>query len=213
MTYPSTTTPTITHGYATLDEFKSRYLSTDATEYVTDLTRDFDICSVITSVSRLIDAICHRNFWYFSNIPEIRYFSPQSADMCMIDDLWDITTLETDDDRDGIYENTWDITDYWLSPINTTGCYTFLKRTPYAQNVFSVLDNNVKLTGIYGYSADGNTPELVHEACMIQSNRIWMRKGAPFGVVGSAEMGQIVIPGKLDPDMILMLKPLMRSLV
>ena len=50
-------------------------------------------------------------------------------------------------------------------------------------------------------------PGPVSEACGLQASRYFLRKGAPFGVVGSADAGFIRLQNRLDPDVQLMLSP------
>lgn len=46
----------------------------------------------------------------------------------------------------------------------------------------------------------------VNEAAMILASRIFKRKDAPFGVLGSAEMGQMLVIAKHDPDVMLLMR-------
>lgn len=50
-------------------------------------------------------------------------------------------------------------------------------------------------------------PANVVEASLIQAGRVFRRKDAPFGVVGSAEMGSGIVIARLDPDVRMMLDP------
>lgn len=54
-------------------------------------------------------------------------------------------------------------------------------------------------------------PATVREACLLQTARLFSRKSALYGVVGGSEMGQIVIPTKLDPDVALLLRDYVSS--
>lgn len=47
----------------------------------------------------------------------------------------------------------------------------------------------------------------VNEAAMILVGRIFKRKDAPFGVIGSVEMGQMLVIAKHDPDVRLLMEP------
>ncbi len=209
----SATNPTITNGYATLDQFKARYIGTGAAAPAADTMRDFEICDVIMAVSRMIDAVCSRNFWQFSTVDETRYYTPQSTTYCAIDDLQSITSLATDSDVDGTYATVWAAKDYWLSPVNAE-VFTYLERTPRSDYMFlGYAPRFVKVVGKFGYTADGTIPEIVHEACMLMSNRIWLRKGAPFGVIESPGTGMLSIPTRLDPDIERFLAPVTRNLI
>jgi hypothetical protein len=45
----------------------------------------------------------------------------------------------------------------------------------------------------------------VRQATLIQATRLFKRKDAPFGVIGSAEMGQLQVVPTIDPDIKLLL--------
>jgi hypothetical protein len=65
----------------------------------------------------------------------------------------------------------------------------------------------VKVTGKFGWQA---VPSKVKTACLIQAERLFKRKDAPFGVIGSAEMGQLQVIPKLDPDFYILLEDYVR---
>ena len=58
------------------------------------------------------------------------------------------------------------------------------------------------MVGKFGWCA---VPDVIAEACLIQAQRLFKRRDAIFGVVGSAEMGQLVTIAKLDPDVQMLL--------
>ena len=51
---------------------------------------------------------------------------------------------------------------------------------------------------------------IVHEVALLMAERLHKRKDAIFGIVGSAEMGQIVAIAKQDPDVKLLMQPFMK---
>lgn len=193
---------TITNGYATLAQFKERY---DVEG--TDNNRDAEMEAVIQSVSREIDLYCCRVF-YAGSAGVVRYFEPVSPGMCPIDDAITITAVKTDADGDGVYETTWASTDYYSMPMNGSPIM-WLQRSRQGSYSFPVYPMAVQVTGTWGYAS--TTPDVVREACLIQSHRIWVRKAAPFGVAGASEMGNAIVIAKIDPDMQLMLDPLRRT--
>jgi hypothetical protein len=197
----------ITNGYASLASFKTRFGTGG-----TDANRDAEVESVIQGVSRLIDALCNRVF-FASAIEEARYFSPTDWFTCFTDDIQSITTLKTDEDGDGTYETTWALTDYRLQPLNRVANITpatWLETKPNGQHFFPLQSGSVEITGKFGFCLLANVPDIIKEACYIQSHRVWSRKDAPFGVTGSAGMGQVMAITKLDPDVELMLEPYLR---
>lgn len=195
---------TITNGYATLLELKERLFPTG----LSDTHDDPALEQVITGVSRWIDAYCRRRFYAAS---ETRYFTAADRKLCFVEDLLTVTTLSTDEDGDRTYETTWTATDYDLEPYNAAlegqaAPYTHIRVAPNGTHYFPSTRKGVKIVGSFGYAS--TTPPLVKEACLLQSIRTFKRKDAPFGVAGSAEMGQLVVIPKLDPDVAMMLRSL-----
>ena len=193
---------TITNGYATLAEARARMGITVSA----DTTDDTIIENVIEAVSRLIDNYTGRRF-HTTTSDEIRYFTPEHSEYLGTGDIISITTLQTDEDGDRAYEKTWATTDYDFLPYNASldsKPYTELQITPNGDYAFPSGAKSVKITGKWGYSA---VPDAINEACLLQTFRLFKRKDAPFGVVGSAELGQLQVIPKLDPDVKLLLDP------
>lgn len=193
---------TITNGYTDLATLKARVIEGTP---ATDSGRDTQMELVIQGVSRLIDNYCHRVF-YKSASDETRVYTASDRATVYTDDIVSITTLKTDDNCDGIYERNWTVSDYRLKPDNLSPSNRIVIR-PYGLKYFPLFDGGVQVVGIFGFNA---VPDVVREACLLQCNRLWLRGDAPFGVVGSAEMGQATAIAKLDPDVELMLAGVMR---
>jgi hypothetical protein len=201
----------IVNGYCTLNQFKQRFMP----ETKADASRDADLELIIQAVSRKIDQSCGRVFYESSSAADtVRYFTAQHPHRCYIDDVHTITTLKTDDDGDGIAETTWSATaDYWAMPRNTpfgAWPYMWLQVMPEGSYTFPAgLVNGVEVTGAFGWAA---VPDEIREACLLQSNRIWQRRAAPFGVLGANEFGAPVVINKLDPDIQGLLELYMRTI-
>jgi len=198
----------ITNGYCTLLEFKYRFYPTDSD----DLLDDRVIESVITAVSREIDEYCHRRFWK-NTANEVRYFTAAWGNLLLCDDIVSITGVATDDDGDRTYSNSLAATDYDLEPYNAAldGIpYNRMRIAPNSSQAFLTSQRGNKLTGIFGWNA---VPSQVNEACLIQSIRLFKRKDAPFGVMGTGEMGQVVTLTSLDPDVKMLLEPFVKNKV
>ncbi len=197
---------TITHGYCTLAELKRR-IGLDT--YDTD--RDTDLELLIQAASRKIDKHCGRYF-YAGTAGTISYVTAQSAYRVYMNDFSAITAVETDDDGDGTYENSWASTDYIKMPINLPygWPYTWLQVSAYGDYSFPRgLTNGVKITGTDGWVA---VPDEVREAAFLLCNRLWQRRNAPFGVAGANEFGVPVVIVKLDPDVIELLNPFTKAI-
>lgn len=182
----------IVNGYATLADLKAR-LGIG----VSDVTDDSVLENVVEAVSRWIDHYCNRRFY---SAAETRYYTAESPVVLWTDDLVSITSLATDDDGDRVYETAWAATDYDLEPYNAALSgepYTAIRIAPNGSYTFPSTRKGVKITGTFGYPA---IPDAVAEACLLQSSRVFRRKDAPLGVVGSPEIGQAVTLGRVDPD-------------
>lgn len=172
---------------------------------LTNTDKDTRLEQIVQAVSRQIDQQCGRRF-YAAN--QTRYYTPRN-EYCLTlpDDLLSVTTLTTDDDGDGTVETVWASTDYLLTPFNASA-----DGIPYSGLVvndaqgrycFPLYQRSVEIMGSFGYAE--TVPDEIREATIIQSVRIFRRGDAPFGVTGSAEMGQSVVIARLDPDVRAML--------
>ena len=194
---------TITNGYCTLQELRQRlqFASTDTTD-------DSMLETIVTGVSRLIDNYTGRRF-HSTAADETRYYTAEFADLFLCpDDIISITTLATDSDGDRTYEHTWTATTHYeLEPANAAldgAPYTRIAAAPRSFYLFPAgMARGVKIVGKFGYAAV--IPTAVREACLLQCERLYKRKDAIFGVLGSAEMGQMMVIPKLDPDVQLLL--------
>lgn len=183
--------------YATTTELKNRI-------GIRDMVDDAIMGQVLDAVSRGIDNYCGRSF-YASTAGVLRYYTPLSAEMVLIDDCIALSAVATDDNADRTYATTWATTDYDLLPENAAANgapYDTIATTPVGSYCFPSWRRSLKLTGAWGWPA---VPDPVHEACLIQGSRVFKRKDAPFGISGTPEMGQMRL-GRLDPDVLWMLE-------
>lgn len=199
---------TVVNGYCTLDELKARLdIST------TDTADDTKLEVIIQAASRAIDAKTGRRF-YATTADETRYYTAEADDVVFTDEIISVTSLLTDDDGTRAYATTWASTDYELEPVNAAldgKPYTRIELAPYSPYTFPEgVRRGIQITGIFGFCTAEAHPDVVREACLIQSARLFKRKDAPFGVVGSPELGQLQPLNKLDPDVELMLQGVTR---
>lgn len=196
---------TITNGYTTLATAKVRIGN------IPDTADDTTLESIITAVSRWIDAECGR---FFFTATQTRYYTAYHAVELWIDDALTITSLNSDYDGDGVYETTWAASDYYLLPANARNDspvqpYSHIRMSLNGHYSFpQMIPNGVQIVGSWGY--DTAVPSVIAEACLLQTARIFRRKDAPFGVTGSADMGQSMVLPRLDPDVRMMLAPYRR---
>lgn len=178
---------------------------------VIEPTDDAVIEQVVEDVSRAVDDICGRTFYAAT---QTRVFTPTNARELIVGDLLTVTTLKTDQDGDRVYETTWATTDFDLGPENAPylvppSAYYWISVAPQGRYSFPLGVRTVEIVGSWGAAA--TVPGPVREATLIQAIRLYKRKDAPFGVMGSAEMGQLQVLPKLDPDVKLLLNKYIRA--
>ncbi len=80
-------------------------------------TTDYDTAlrKLLEYASRQLDKECRRFFYCYTGT---RYYNGAKSDLFLPDDLLSITTLKTDEDADGTFENSLATTDYFLYPLN-----------------------------------------------------------------------------------------------
>jgi len=120
-----------------------------------------------------------------------------------------LTSIKLDYDGDQTFETTLATTDYWTEPRNETP-KTSIRMKPQGAEHFTLREYSVEVTATWGYNATASIPPVVSQATLLQANRLWNRRGSPFGVAGTNEMGQALVIAKLDPDIELLLNPLRR---
>lgn len=175
-----------------------------------DHDHDLTLQSILEAVSRMIDNYTHRRFY---TATETRYYTPVSRVEAFIDDCVSVTAVVTDDNADRTYPSTWSATDYDLEPYNAAldgKPYTTICVAENSTKEFPVVKKGLKITGAFGYCTSTNIPDPIVEACNLQSERVYKRKDAPFGVMGSADMGTVTVIPKLDPDVKMLLDPYKR---
>ena len=188
--------------YASLAQFK-------AAVGITDSTDDTALQNVLDATDTLIDLYCDRKTG-FGTATETRYYTAEDYEYVLTDDLVSVTTLQTDDDANGTYETTWTAgTDYVLAPRNAA-----LDGFPYTEIDTSVswprnfpkdVYLGVKVTGVFGFPS---VPAAVVQAEIIQAGAVWNSRTAPFGVIGSADLGGILRMSRaLHPEAALILEP------
>lgn len=193
----------ITNGYATLDQIKVR-LDIDLDDEADDPILE----SIVEAISRSIDEQAGRRFWVDDN-DVTKYFETDDPGVLFFSgiDLVSITTLKTDEDGDGTFERTWSSSDYLLYPLNAAADskpYGWIETAPAGNYAFPTGKKAIEISGKFGYPA---VPKPIKEATLLQSERLWKRKDAIFGIAGSGEMGQMTTIVELDPDVRLMVFP------
>ncbi len=174
--------------YATLDEIKAEL-------DITSEDKDDLLQANIAQASRFIDLECEREF---SPTVETRYFDG-GASFLFIDDVVSISNLELDEDADGVVDATMSTTDYILYPLNKTPKTRLeISNNSDYGGFASGVKQGVKITATWGYGA--TIPEVIKRATIIQVCRWFKRRESAYqDVVGSPEIGQLIVYKSLDP--------------
>lgn len=209
---------TITNGYVTLAEVRAvLYPVNHAATHA-----DSRIEKTVEAVSRAIDKFCQRRFY---GVPETRYYTADDGHCIYVDDLTGSPSIATDDNGDGIFENSWSASDFNLKYGDNYNAaadgkpYTEVEVSEAGSKNFPAgIKRGVRIYATFGYIAStnaNNAPAPIHDACLIMAHRIFKRHEIPMGVQGggNAQLGgtPIIIPRiTLDPDVMDMLMPYKR---
>jgi hypothetical protein len=188
----------ITNGYVALVDLKA-WLG------ITGSTDDARLELAIEGASRAIDAECSRQFYAST---ATRYFETDDPMRCDLnDDLLSVTSIAYDSTGRRDYV-TLAGTDYELDP--EVAPYRIVYIAP-AANVFFPIDQRraVRIVGSWGHNATGSAPQAIARACLILATRYFKRKDAPFGVLGTPELGFMRVTAR-DPEIRALLNPYRR---
>jgi hypothetical protein len=188
----------ITNGYTTLADLKT-YLGISGT------TDDARLELAVEAASRAIDMECSRRFF---PVTETRYFqatSPLRVDLD--DDLLTVTEIATD--TTGLRDYmAFTANDYELEPVTAPFRQVYI--APKSARAFPVNERRgVRINAAWGYCAAGQQPQAITRACLILATRYFKRKDAPFGVLGTPELGYLRVTEK-DPEVRALLQPYRR---
>lgn len=198
----------ITNGYATLALVKTA-------ARVTDNIDDTLFELAIESSSRLIDGHCQRHFYVTGS--ESRYYAADNSFACTIDDVAGTAiTVETSSGIDGVYDQTWESTDFQLQPLNRVSAglkfpvNKLIATNNYLFPIDPIGEAAVKVTASFGFGTA--VPTDVQQACVLMSLRQFKRYDSPLGVAGFGDAGAVRV-SRIDPDIQSMLAPYRRNVV
>lgn len=181
--------------------------SSDGTASFTDADNVLlQLC--LDAATSLIDRHTGRTF--AAEDAATKYFIPTCADtLDLTPDIRSVDSITVDNDGDLSFGLTLSASDYWLLPVQSypdSGIYSQVAIAPRSSQAFTV-GYQVKVIGDWGYVVDGEAPAPVREACALQAARLYARRGAPFGILQSVDLGQFTRISKADPDVMALLAP------
>jgi hypothetical protein len=194
--------------YATVDEAQDWLRISDSVDAVW-------VQAALTAAEEMVNEYCSRPVDGFAAISGVslsaRTFRADRYDQIETDDIGTSTGLivETDEDGDGTFENTWTATDYQLEPLNNLARSWPVWRIRVSSNgnyLFPV-DRQalIRVTAKWGWPA---TPAPVKQAVILEASRILRRREAVFGVVEapSGTFADRLYPA-MDPTSQILLNP------
>jgi hypothetical protein len=165
------------NAYADVVTFKSPEYAA-----ITDKTEQVRFRKLLENASRYLDKRCGRHFYCKE---ETRYFDGADRQL-VIDDLLSLTTIKTDEDGDGVFENTLASTDYFIYPLNGYPKY-WLEINPNGDysSFATGIQKGVEIVGVWGYG-DSATPYAdagtdVNGAVAAADTTITVDDGSVFG--------------------------------
>lgn len=194
------------NGYVELEQLKSTL------ELTGQSFADEDLRSCILSASRDIDEACGRKF-YLGATAAIRYYTPDSARILVIDDLVDCDEVAVDRGGDGTFEETLTLnTDFVLEPLNASSDsapWEYLRTRTQAAPLPVGVERSVRITGQFGWS---EVPAPIQTATRILASRLFKRsREAPFGIVTvGSEATAAMRLSRTDPDVASLIAPYVR---
>jgi len=176
---------------------------------------DADIVDALTSASEAIDEVTSRKF-RLDEAPTTRYYMPLNCDECMVDDVTEVVSVKSDFDGDGTFEQTWtEGVDFDWLPENAEldgKPFTWVVRRPRGRyRLQPSYRRSLEVTGRFGWPV---VPAAVKQATTILASALIKRaREAPFGVVSFGLEGQAVRIAKTDPQLMMLLNPLVKTVV
>lgn len=195
----------LTHVYVELEEMR-QFLSMSGTYADPTFRR------AVMAASRAIDGLCDRRFWKDTDANQVRYYTPSSSGLVVIDDLTTMTSLQVDQGGDGTFEETWTAdTEYVLEPLNAAADsrpYTRVEAHPAGAKWFPGYPRSVKVTGRFGWPA---VPAEVVQATSILAHLLSRReRDAPFGIWTGGIEGAAMRIARADPNVMMLVQPFVR---
>lgn len=120
---------------------------------ISSTSDDAEMLRILDAVSREADDICRRHFY---SAEETRYFTPQSPDVCICDDLLSVSSVYGDLANNETYSEALTAGEHiLLTPVNKFP-KTAIMRAKSSVKSFYVRERYLKVTGVFGYGNGRN---------------------------------------------------------
>ena len=151
------------NSYNDLDALKRNLDSSGSASNFTT-SHNTELLALLLASSRMIDRYTNRFFYVDATT---RYYNGRGRTV-FIDDLLSVTTLKTDEDGDGTFENTLTSTDYFLYPLNELP-YTTVEINPNGDfgSLGSGIQKGLEIAGNFGYGDGVSTSPYVDSTSLL----------------------------------------------
>lgn len=189
--------------YATLAQVKSA-MSLGAS----DVVDDGQITLALAAAEQMIDGYCGRSFATAGTATSTRVYRADSPYHISIDDATTITAVQGDPAEDGTWQDTWTTADWQAEPLNgRKGALTvpYDRLVAIGDYLFPVSRQAcVRVTATWGWAA---VPDVVEQATIQTTMRLWKKLSAPLGVTGGPDTGLLYVSRQIDGDVAQLLRP------
>jgi hypothetical protein len=175
---------------------------------------DDDALQALRTASRAVDTICDRHFYLAdASNDQTRYYTPLRPVVLEIDDCVALTSVQTDQDGDGVFETTLTLhTDFELLPINAaleSRPWTHVELKQRSRTFFPVGEpRSVQVVGRFGWTTP---PDQVITLTSILASRMLERvRTSALGIAGFGVDGAMRI-AREDPDVMTLVRDLTRA--
>lgn len=163
---------------------------------ITDFEDSERLDGAVQAASRGIEKFCGRQF-NDSEAVSARVYKPQSCDLLLVDDFSTISGLvvKSDEDNDGVFETTWNASDYEVQPLNgivdgEPGWPYWVVKAVWRRPFPMFRRATMQITARWGWTTP---PAPVPEACRIAAEEIFKLRDTPFGIGGYGDFGVIKV--------------------
>lgn len=188
---------------------------------ISDTVDDNRLTLAADAATQIIQTYCDRHFVQQATA-SARVFTALSPWLLEVDDISTATGLivKTDEDGDGVFETTWDTSDYQLEPLNgkmggQNWPYTRIRAIDAREFPLEYGQAVVQITARWGWAnpdaAADYLPHPVEQAAQIQAVSIFKSVDAPLGIAGFGDIGIMRLRQAIHPVAAALLAPYRRD--
>jgi hypothetical protein len=179
-----------------------------------DFYDDDRLQTACDAATQMISAVCDRQF-EADTVASSRVFVALTPHLCEIDDIASTAGLvvQTDNDANGTFDQTWSAGDYQLEPLNARLAgqpwpYTQVRAVNARTFPFDGRQALVRITAVWGWPS---VPAAIIQAAEIQAVSLFKSADAPLGVAGFGDIGIMRLRQAMHPVAAALVAPYRRD--